>query len=447
LSDPPEMRLGDVLGAMSYALDLAEGQAAGHALRACVVAMGLAERLELDAGARSELFYAALLKDVGCSSNAGRVTAMLSADDFVAKRESKLTDFSRAQGRARFGLRVIARDRPLRERVERLVEVGRQRDVNRAFVRLRCERGAQIADGLGFPPATAAAIYCVDEHWDGSGHPDGRRADQTPQLARIMGLAQTLEVFTSARGAQTALAVARRRRGRWFEPELVDALDADLLTSLPLDGSELLEALCEHEPSERVVTADEERVTRIAHAFAEVIDAKSPSTAGHSHAVAALAVAAAERLGREPDRTLVRAALLHDIGKLGVSNQILDKPGPLTPHEWSHVRRHPTHTNELLRRVGPFRRLAATAAAHHERMDGSGYPRGLTAPDLSPDARLIAVADAYEAMTSDRSYRMAVPPEHAVRELRHDVKAGRLDGDCVEALASFVCRPPAAAQA
>jgi len=440
--DRPQIRLGEILGALTYALDLAEGQAAGHALRCCVVGMTLGERLGLGAERRSELYYALLLKDAGCSSNASRVAALLAADDRDVKRALKLTDWSRFPDRARYASQVVAPEAPVPERLRRLAMLARRPGTQRGFTRLRCERGAEIAAGLGFPPATSAAIHALDEHWDGSGHPQGLRREAIPLLARIMCLAQTVDVFMTAVGVDAALAVARRRRGRWFDPALVDLLDAEMLRELPTDAESLEPAVAAHEPSERVVIGDDERVDRVAQAFAEVIDAKSPATAGHSHRVAALVAVAAERLGQPADRDLVRAALLHDIGKLSLSSRILDKPGRLTEPEWIAVRAHPLHTEKLLTRVAPLRSVAAIAAAHHERLDGSGYPLGLSGDELGLPARLLAVADVYEALTAMRPYRAAMAPGAAVAHLRAEARAGRLDGDCVEALAAFAIDPP-----
>ncbi len=441
VSDSGELRLGDLLGALSYALDLTEGQDAGHTLRSCLIGMTVGERLGLDDEQRSELYYALLLKDIGCSTNSARTAALLSADDQGAKQAHKLSDWTKRSGRFRWAARVVGREDPTVERLQRLRMLGRREGTTREFILLRCERGAQIAEDLGFPPATSTAIYFLDEHWDGTGHPFGRRGREIPLLARIACLSQTMEVFTSAEGARAALQVARQRRGRWFDPELVDRLDLETLTELPYEAPALAAAVSEHEPPEHIVHADEARVSAVAHAFAEVIDAKSPDTGGHSHRVAALAGAAAEQLGLPVDRGFLRAALLHDIGKLGVSNRILDKPGPLEPDEWAAIRTHPLRTHELLMRVPALREHAGIAAAHHERLDGSGYPHGLSGDDLPLEARVIAVADVYEALTATRPYRAAIARDDALALLRGEAAAGRLDGDCVEALAAFVDDP------
>jgi HD-GYP domain-containing protein (c-di-GMP phosphodiesterase class II) len=436
--DAPEIRLGEILAALTYALDLAEGQTAGHALRACLIGMTLAERLGLDAEQRSELYYAHLLKDAGCSSNASRVASLLEADDQVVKRQLKLTDWSRLPQRARYASKVAARDQPQSARLRRLALLARKPDAQRGFTELRCERGAEIAAGLGFPPGTSDAIRALDEHWDGSGHPRGLRGDEIPLPARIMCLAQTVDVFRTAHGAESALNVARKRRGRWFDPRLVDLLDAELLAEAPTGPEQLEHAVAGHEPREQVRTADGSSVDRIAHAFAEVIDAKSPATAGHSHRVAELVAGASAQLGAPAPPVQLQAALLHDIGKLSLSSRILDKPGTLTAAEWAAVREHPVHTERLLSRVGPLRPVAAVAAAHHERLDGSGYPHGLRADEIPLPARLLAVADVFEAITATRPYRQKLSPADALAHLRAEARAGRLDADSVEALAAAV---------
>jgi HD-GYP domain-containing protein (c-di-GMP phosphodiesterase class II) len=434
VDDRQEIRLGELLAELSYALDLAEGQAAGHSLRACLLGMTLAERAGVGPEERSELYYAHLLKDAGCSSNASRIAALLEADDQVVKRALKLTDWTRFHDRLRYARRVVAPTAPTGERLKRLALLARRPDTQSVFVRLRCGRGAEIAAGLGFPEGTSEAIRCLDEHWDGKGHPEGLRGERIPRAARIMCLAQTVDAFMTAQGIQGAIDVARERRGTWFEPALVDLLDAEMLHALPIVHDELEAAVTAHEPAELVLVGDDERVGRVADAFAGLIDAKSPSTAGHSHRVAALVVAAARQLGEPASRDVERAALLHDIGKLSLSSRLLDKPGRLTPPEWAAVRAHPLHTERLLSRVAPLRPVAPIAAAHHERLDGSGYPRGLTGDDLGLPARLLAVADVYEAITAARPYRAALRPDAASAHLRDEVRAGRLDEDCVEAL-------------
>jgi putative nucleotidyltransferase with HDIG domain len=261
---------------------------------------------------------------------------------------------------------------------------------------------------------TAAAIRSLDEHWDGSGYPYGLAGDAIPLFGRILCLAQTAEVFFGVGGSRAALDVAAERRGTWFDPALVDALRStrrDRAFWASLAGIEPHRVIGGFEPEDRVQRADEERLDRVAEAFALIVDAKSPYTSRHSEGVARIAVGAADVLGYGPDglRDLRRAALLHDIGKLGVSNLILDKPGKLDADEWVQMRRHPALTVKILERVSAFRDLAATAGAHHERLDGGGYHLGLTADQLNRDARILAVADVFEALTAERPYRAALP--------------------------------------
>jgi putative nucleotidyltransferase with HDIG domain len=235
------------------------------------------------------------------------------------------------------------------------------------LIRIRCERGAEITRLMGFPEETAQAIRGLDEHWDGRGRPDGLAGEEIPLLARICGLAQTAEVFLTERGPAAAEEIVRARSGRWFDPALAEVLLAEEGLWADLLRKDPWREVSRLEPDDRALKANPERVDLVALAFAEIIDAKSPFTYRHSEGVARVAVAMAERAGLGPEgtRDLMRAALLHDIGKLGVSNRILDKPGGLTKGEYEEIKRHPKLAYDILSRVGPFRPIAETAANHH----------------------------------------------------------------------------------
>ena len=232
------------------------------------------------------------------------------------------------------------------------------------------------------------------------------------------------------------MAIARRHRGRQFDPAVVDLFcehAADLLDGL--DQASDWDAILDTEPplSRRVAGAG---LDEVLEAMADLVDLKSPYLAGHSRGVANLAGEAARVSGQPADAvsTLRRAGLIHDLGRLGVSNAIWDKPGPLTQAESERVRLHPYLTDRMLARVsvlGPSREIAAR---HHERLDGSGYPRSLTAASLTPSDRVLAAADAYHAMTEPRPHRAPLDPGRAVRDLRAEVNAGRLDGTAVDAV-------------
>jgi putative nucleotidyltransferase with HDIG domain len=429
-----EVRLSEVVSALSYALDITEGQLPGHAVRTCVIGMRIAEALRLSAADRSALFYTLLLKDLGCSSNAARLTRIFQADDFALKRAHKLTDWTNPRDSAKYALNNARAGDGILARAWHTVLIGlTEKGSGREMTATRCERGADIAAMLGLGQDVADGIRALDEHWNGAGLPYSRKGNQIPLLGRIAGLAQTMEVFASAFGVDVAYEVVRARRRTWFDPALVNALhsfERDHRFWTRLVGTDQLEHVADLEPADRVLIADETKLDLVAEAFARVIDAKSPFTATHSQNVAAIAVAIAGEMGASSEElvTLRRAGLLHDIGKLGVSNLILDKPGPLTEPEIDEMRKHTGYTLEILRRVRRFAQFADLAAAHHERLDGSGYHLGLTAETFPPMARILAVADIAEALTAERPYRQPLPREDVLAIMKKSA------GLCPEAL-------------
>jgi HD-GYP domain-containing protein (c-di-GMP phosphodiesterase class II) len=434
LAGPGEIALSALIGALSYALDIGEGEPPGHAKRSCLIGMRLADQLGLDTAARSDLFYALLLKDAGCSANSAHMAALFGADDQQAKHSSKRVDWAKPFSAFLWSLRTVAPGASLRARVERLRAIRNEGEVTRSLMQARCDRGAEIAQMLGFSEATAEAIRALDEHWDGRGQPKGLRGAEIPLAARILCLAQTVEVFHAARGIGGAYRVAAKRSGQWFDPGLVDALDA-FRADAGFWASLAEPDLAGVEPPDRVLLADEHLLDRLADAFAGIIDAKSPWTHRHCERTNEFASGVAALLGFEPAAVsdLSRAVRLHDIGKLAISNRILDKPGPLTDAEFAAVKQHAVFSERILERVPGFAELAALASAHHERLDGSGYPRGLTARELTIPMRVLAVADMYEALTSERPYRSAYSSEQALEIIRNDVPQ-RIDPEACAAL-------------
>jgi putative nucleotidyltransferase with HDIG domain len=430
-----ELRLSEVLSGLSHALDITEGQTRGHAERSCLIGMQLATAIGLDDATRSSLFYALLLKDAGCSSNAAKVASLFGADDALVKSSRRMTDTSSTPQALIHLLRTAGHGGSALDRARHVAAVLRQgRAGARSLVELRCERGAALVRELGLGEVAARAILDLDEHWDGGGYPAGISGEEISMAGRVVCLAQTVEVFWRRGGTGAACEIARKRRGTWFDPALVDAVtsverDAEFWRSLEAPDVAALE------PPDRVVIADEVLLDRVAHAFASVVDAKSPYTANHSEGVAEIAVRLAGMLDLDTGMraTLRRAALLHDVGKLGVSNRILDKPGPLDEAEWATVRRHPRWSMEILARVSAFAVVAQIAAAHHERLDGSGYHRGLTAPELDPPTRILAVADVAEALSSERPYRRALSSDEVLSIMRRDAGRG-LDLEAYAAL-------------
>jgi HD-GYP domain-containing protein (c-di-GMP phosphodiesterase class II) len=422
---PDAFRLSEVIAALSHALDLTEGQPRGHAARTCLIGMRVGEAIGLPPRDSGALYYALLLKDAGCSSNAARMSSLFAADDREVKRAVKLVDWTRPTESLRYVAGAVAPGGSPLRRAGRLALAAAELSLDKGGIfETRCERGAQIVRMLDFPAAAATAVRSLDEHWNGKGKPDGLAGEEIPLLARIACLAQTVEVFHYDRGVEGAREMLRRRRGRWFDPALADVLlglpDDDVLWERLRSGDDLADDLA---PDDVILVADDERLDRITEAFAQVIDAKSPYTFNHSARVAELAVRTATALGHGPDalRALRRMALLHDIGKLGVSNRVLDKPRRLTDEEFAEVRLHPGYTGDILRRVPAFAALAADAAAHHERVDGRGYPLGLSGDAVTRNARILAVADVFEALTAERQYRGPLPEDEALAIMRRDV--------------------------
>jgi putative nucleotidyltransferase with HDIG domain len=436
--DGDGVRLSEVVAALSHALDITEGQPEGHAVRSTLIGMRIAQALQLGDQQRSDLFYTLLLKDLGCSSNSARLCNLFGTDDLTIKRAHKLNDWANPSRSASFAMGHVPGTTALHRAWQVLRLAVRGRGSGREMVETRCERGADIARLIGLSDATATAIRALDEHWDGHGLPDGLSGSAIPLLARIACLAQTVEVFLAEGGHAAAYGVAHERRGTWFDPELVEALATFEHDAAFWDGlrhRDLRARLAPLEPEDRVILLDAAGLDRVAEAFARVVDAKSPYTARHSEGVARIAIELAQELGltRREHVLLRRAALLHDIGKLGVSNLILDKPGRLDDAEVQAMRHHPRHTLEILSRVRAFAGVAEIAARHHERIDGRGYHVGLAGHQLTKLDRLLAVADVCEALSAERPYRQALPPAE-VRKLIQ-AEAGRsLCPEVVEAL-------------
>jgi putative nucleotidyltransferase with HDIG domain len=438
-SDPNSIRLSEVVSALSLALDLTEGQPMGHAIRSCIIGMRMAEELQLPAQDCSDLYYALLLKDSGCSSNAARMHCILGSDEIQAKREVKLVDWTKVSlSSLAWTFRNTLPDAPLAQRLKRVLQLGAERKQNNTqLIAARCERGADIARMIGFSEHVAQAIRGLDEHWDGDGYPDGARGQETPLLARIVNISQTLEVFAAEDGPDAAVKVAMERSGTWFDPELVKvvkALRKDHLLWTRATADDPRPYVLRMEPG-AALPATAERIDSLCRAFAQVIDAKSPYTFNHSVGVAEAAVKIAQGMALAPAtiQLVRRAALLHDIGKLSVSNAILEKPGKLNEEEWRVMRLHPVYTRVVLKTISGFENLAFVAAAHHERLDGTGYPDRMMGDQLPLTARIIAAADVYQALAEKRPYREALPHEVVMSIMDKEART-KLDGSCLDVL-------------
>ncbi len=434
------LRVAEVVAALSQALDLGAGATQWHSVRTCILGMRIAAELHLDDNLRADLYYALLLKDAGCSSNASQVYHALGSDDIAAKRDVKKTDSTRMRWETvQYALSHVAVGKPFLERVRALIRMAaHQKQQTREVTAIRCERGATMARLMGLPEGTAQGIGGLDEQWNGLGNPLGISRDQIPMTSRIMLLAQTLDTFYTSDGADHAIEIIRQRRGKWFDPAVVSAACSLAKRGMLWTGlsvSEPLRLALTLEPGKLVMDEGEVSLDAVCGAFAQIVDAKSPFTYNHSNGVANAAVAIARTLGLPSDRILFvrHAALLHDLGKMAVSNVILEKTSKPTEDEWNAIRAHPGHTWSILRRITGFEELSEVAASHHEKLDGKGYHRGLSAEQLSIESRLLVVADIFDALSANRPYRDSLPLDEVLKIMRKDVPHA-LDASCIYAL-------------
>jgi putative nucleotidyltransferase with HDIG domain len=429
------LNFSQILSSLSYALDLTSGYTIGHAQRTCLIGMRIAQELDLPKRLLSDLYFALLLKDSGCSSNAARMFEIFGGDEINSKRLSRVTDWDNLAEVAKYVATVSLPKRSLIARAQRFLKVSSNGKGNTdELSQARCSRGAQIALSLGMGPESAACIASLEERWNGAGSPHHLCGDAIPILSRIASVAQNLEVFWKTFDLEAAFEIVNKRAGRWFDPEIVqaanglrgDALFWDEVNFNPAHALKVLD--CEAV----VQLASEERIDAVCNAFAEIVDSKSPFTGAHSFRVCKYSVEIAQDLGFVGERltTLRRASLLHDIGKLGVPNSILDKPSQLDQDEWLTVKKHPYYSAQILQQIDGFARLAEIAAAHHERLDGKGYFRGLTAEQLDTDMRIVAVADVFDALSAARPYREAMPMERVFEILDKDADV-TLDAVCI----------------
>ncbi len=440
------LKLSELIGALSHALDITEGQPEGHCVRCCWIGMHVGEKLGMPAEQLWELYYTLLLKDLGCSSNASRICELYLTDDLSFKRDFKWVDGSLPQV-LRFILRHTGPSVGLVERLKALGGILSNGDeIAQELIQTRCTRGADIARQLRFPEGVAQGIHSLDEHWNGQGRPQGLKGSRIPIYSRISLLAQVIDVVNHSDGQSAAIQEIQKRQGSWFDPELVDAFidiaqSTDFWATL---SSPAIEAqVFALEPGSHEVLLDEDYFDDIAEAFGKVVDAKSPYTAGHSARVGLYTSLLSEAMEiPEPRRRwLKRGALLHDVGKLGVSNSILDKPGKLDAAEWSAVQQHAAYTGAILGRISNFDELARISAAHHERLDGGGYPLGLKAADITLETRIITTADIFDAITAERPYRGAIPVDRTLSIMAESVGTA-IDETCFTQLKRMIKNHP-----
>lgn len=434
---------GELTAALSRALDMTEGLPAGHNQRTCWIAMSIGRQKRMTDQQLVDLFYAALLKDVGCSSNAARVAALYESDDLKLKADFKKVDSQKIGQVIRYVCSHVAPDAPVLRRLTLLANLAiNSQPIYCELVKARCQRGAQIAAAMGMNEAVCAGIANLDEHWNGRGKPIGLRGQDIPLISRIVLLAQVVELFWSAAGSAVAISEICQRSTTWFDPSVVMAFlsaSANATFWQQLDSPDLTKALLDMEPADRFHDFGSHGLDQIIEAFVEVIDAKSPEISGHSRRVAdiALKIAAQLRMPGDQGRWLRRAALLHDIGKLGVSTRVLAKsPEARSGPECEEYRRHVDLGRGILSEISQFEPLIAMLETHHERPDGSGYPAGLAGESITLGGRVIALADAFDHLVGPAGFD--APELSSVLTKLETQRGSALDGRCLDALARCV---------
>ena len=298
--DIREIRLAELLSALCHALDMTEGQPAGHCVRCCWIGMHIGREIGLADAELRDLYYTLLLKDLGCSSNAARICQLYLTDDLSFKHDFKRIDGSLPQA-LRFVLAHTGLQAGLAERFRALINIFQNGgEIARELIETRCQRGAEIARKMRFDETVAQGIQNLDEHWDGGGMPSGLRGPAIPIYARIALMAQVIDVFHTANGAAAARQEVSHRSGTWFDPQLAKAFAS--VAARPefwrtLSSENLQEAIFALEPAQSAATVDEDYLDDIAAAFAQVIDSKSPYTSGHSDRVTVFTDLIAEELG------------------------------------------------------------------------------------------------------------------------------------------------------
>ncbi len=430
------MTLAELLAVLSLATDLGLGQPMEHVLRQCLIALRLAERLGLDESEREVVYYSALVAWVGCHVDAYE-QAKWFGDDGALKTDFRLTDFAGPASKPLFMLRHLGAGLPAAERARLGVTfLGEGRRAAASMLDNHWSAADSLAARLGLSQRVRDCVEQTFERWDGRGVPKGIKGEGILLAARLVAIADVAEVFHRAGGVGAAVEVARQRRGTQFDPELADVFAAEAPTLCAgLDEVSTWDAIMAAEPAGGVrLGADE--VESVLGAIADFIDVKSPYTIGHSRGVAELAGQAAREAGLDEAaaRQVRLAGLVHDLGRLGVPNTIWDKPGPLSHAETERVRLHPYLTERMLAFSPALAPLAAVAAAHHERLDGSGYPRGLAGTAISREGRLLGAADFYHSRTEPRPHRPAADAGEAAARLRAEAKAGRFDPEAAAAV-------------
>lgn len=423
------VRLLAILGGLSVAMDMGSGAPLEESLRRCLVAARLAGAVGCSEDEVRVVIYTSLLQHLGCTAYASEI-ARVFGDDIAGTRLAFLTDFT--QPKEVFGSFVPTLAAATGQHTARVVmsTIVAGKRVEKAGPRATCEVARDASRRLGLTEAVQDNLFHITAMWNGQGYPPAR-GGSIPLGARLMHVASTAVLFYLHAGLDEARAQLARRSAIYLDPALVSACTPDLFVGI--EDLDAYAAVLDAEP-DPVRLIDSLEMQGVAQTFGDLVDLKTPWLPGHSSGVADLAGAAAELLGL-PDPTGLRiAGHLHDVGRVGVSSRIWNKPGPLTASERDQARLHPYFTERIMSRIPALSTITPWASQHHERADGSGYHRGLQAAQLAVPARVLAAADCYRSRVEERPYRPAATTAHAGRHLRNEATAGRLDGDAVAAV-------------
>lgn len=433
LREQPPLRLAELIASLSLALDLAQGQPLEYFLRACLAAVRLGEELGLSERELADIYYLALLRHAGCTAESHSI-ATIFGSDIAANTWVLGLDMGRPQEIMTAIVRNTGQGEAPWARTRRIASamVAMPRKSREVYA-AHCEVAQGIAARIGFGPTVHQALGQMFERWDGKGGPVGIKGEAITPAVRIVQLAADAALYHRLGGVEGAVAVTRQRASGAHDPALVERFCRVAPTILrDYGGASMWETVLAAEPGPRPIVG-EDQLDEAARALGDAVDLKTPFLSGHSHGVSTLAGAAAERCGLAVADVVAirRAGYLHDLGRIGISSGIWQKAGPLTDDEWERVRLHPYYTERVLSRPKALAGLGALAALHHERLDGSGYHRGIPAALLTAGARILAAADVYQALTEERAHRSVWPPDRAAEELRREVRSGRLDGEAV----------------
>ena len=432
---PAPVRLAELLAALSLGIDLGFSQPMEHVLRQCRIGLRLADLVDLDESGRQAVYYAALLVNVGCHTDAHEQARWFGDDIAMKATKYEYEPFSARDMAAMLRLLGSGGTPAHRMRVAFEFAVSGRKELD-GMIASHSRLARRLGTELRLPDAALDALASSYETWNGKGFPGERAGSDIPAASRIVQLAEYMEVAHRTGGVEGAVAMAQRRAGRQFDPSLVELLcrDAEKIFH-HLDETDSWEAVLDAEPALSRVLAPSECDEALT-AISRFVDLKSPYTLGHSIAVAELASAAASAIGGSDDEvtTIRRSALVGRFGYLGVSNAIWDKARPLSASEWERVRLYPYLTERMLQRSPALGPLGHVAVQVRERPDGSGYPRGLSAASITQPARIISAADVYQAMLEPRPHRPSRTPDEAAEELQAEARRGRLDGEAVRAV-------------